>query len=55
MQDAWIAFARTGKPDHASLPHWPNYDTQTRPTMEFGTTCEVISDPGKATRVLWSA
>jgi para-nitrobenzyl esterase len=55
MQDAWIAFARTGKPDHAGLPYWPNYDTENRPTMEFSTTCAVIADPGKATRVLWDS
>jgi para-nitrobenzyl esterase len=53
MQDAWIAFARTGKPDHDGLPDWPTYDTDTRPTMEFGETCAVVADPGRATRVLW--
>ena len=55
MQDAWIAFARTGKPDHDGLPDWPTYDVDTRPTMEFGATCSVASDPGRTTRVLWSS
>ncbi|MEY2426059.1 MAG: para-nitrobenzyl esterase [Actinomycetota bacterium] len=54
MQDAWIAFARTGKPEHDGLPHWPSYDTDERPTMEFGVSCAVVADPGRATRVLWS-
>ncbi len=53
MQDAWIAFARTGKPAHDAIPDWPTYDTDTRPTMEFASTCAVVSDPGRATRVLW--
>ena len=53
MQDAWIAFARTGKPGHDGLPDWPTYDTETRPTMEFGETCSVVADPGQRTRILW--
>ena len=28
MHGAWIAFARTGKPDHPRLPAWPSYRSQ---------------------------
>ena len=26
MQDAWIAFAKTGDPSHAEVPAWPRWD-----------------------------
>jgi para-nitrobenzyl esterase len=42
---AWVAFARTGKPDHAGIPHWPAYDAQTRPVMDFNLKSRVINDP----------
>lgn len=41
MQDAWIAFATTGSPQHAGIPEWPRYDERSRATMvidsEWGT------------------
>jgi para-nitrobenzyl esterase len=42
---AWVAFARTGKPDHAGIPHWPPFNTSDRSVMVFNTTSEVVSDP----------
>jgi para-nitrobenzyl esterase len=33
--DAFIAFARTGNPNHADLPFWPTYTLNDRPTMSF--------------------
>ncbi len=45
IQDAWIAFARTGNPNHDNLPTWPVYDKENRSTMQFGDTYQVISDP----------
>jgi para-nitrobenzyl esterase len=53
MQDAWIAFARTGDPAHPGLPAWPAYDADRRATMRFAEPCEVVEDPLSATRQLW--
>jgi para-nitrobenzyl esterase len=39
MQQAWIAFARTGDPG------WSPYDTATRATMHFDITSGVQDDP----------
>jgi para-nitrobenzyl esterase len=48
---AWIAFARTGNPNHKDLPHWPAYDADTRATMIFDVPCRVENDPGKDERL----
>lgn len=47
----WVEFARTGNPNHASLPHWPAYETNTRATMIFNDECKVVNDPGKDERL----
>ena len=36
VQDAWIAFIRTGNPSTAALGRWPAYDVAQRPTMLLG-------------------
>ncbi|NVM43346.1 MAG: carboxylesterase/lipase family protein [Candidatus Lokiarchaeota archaeon] len=33
MMDAWIAFARSGNPNHDGIPNWPSYDIEKRSTM----------------------
>jgi para-nitrobenzyl esterase len=52
---AWVAFARTGDPNHAGLPRWPAYDATTRPTMIFDTPCAVEDDPGREERLAIAA
>ena len=53
MQDAWIAFARTGDPAHAGLPAWPRFSQQ-REVMLFDNPCRVASDPnGRARWLHW--
>jgi para-nitrobenzyl esterase len=42
---AWVAFARTGKPDHPGIPHWPEFNASTRPVMVFNSTSKVVNDP----------
>jgi para-nitrobenzyl esterase len=44
MHGAWIAFARTGKPDHPRLPVWPPYRREDRMTMRFDGVIGPVSD-----------
>ncbi|WP_427965346.1 carboxylesterase/lipase family protein [Altererythrobacter sp.] len=45
MADAWIAFARKGDPNTASLPNWPTYEPINRATMIFDVEPKVLNDP----------
>jgi para-nitrobenzyl esterase len=51
--DAWVAFARTGNPNHKGLPDWPAYNPVHRAVMVFNSTCYVAEDPGSELRKLW--
>jgi para-nitrobenzyl esterase len=42
---AWVAFARTGRPDHPGIPHWPPFNATDRPVMEFNLVSRVVDDP----------
>jgi para-nitrobenzyl esterase len=53
MHAAWIAFARTGDPNGASVPAWPAYDTERRATMRFDLRSEVVDDPMGEDRAAW--
>jgi para-nitrobenzyl esterase len=53
MSEAWIAFARTGNPNHAGLPMWPVYNPDRRPTMIFNHQSTVENDPLGAERRAW--
>ncbi|HEY6271444.1 MAG TPA: carboxylesterase/lipase family protein [Terriglobales bacterium] len=53
MAAMWVAFAKTGDPNTAAIPHWPSYDAQTRATMVFDTNTRVESDPRRDFRLLW--
>jgi para-nitrobenzyl esterase len=54
MQDAWIAFARTGDPSTPGL-EWPAYEAGRRATMVFGTKESVIEDaPLETERRYWA-
>ena len=54
MSAAWIAFARSGCPDHPALPAWPAYTSGDRATMIFDNDCRVAHDPDRDARQLWS-
>ena len=51
---AWLAFARTGRPDTPDLA-WPAYTASRRETMLFDRQCRIESDPGSAERELLTA
>lgn len=51
MSDAWIAFARTGRPNTPKLPTWTPYDARQRATMVFNDKSEIVNDPTKERRI----
>jgi para-nitrobenzyl esterase len=55
MQDAWIAFARTGSPQTPALAGWQPYTCGRRSTMVLGSSCRLVDAPFEAERRLWDA
>jgi para-nitrobenzyl esterase len=54
MSATWIAFARTGNPNHPGLPNWPTYDLTRRSTMIFDAVPRIDDDPRGAERRLFA-
>jgi len=55
ISGAWVAFAKTGNPNHKGLPNWPAFNTSQRATMILNTECKVVNDPyGEERRALAS-
>jgi para-nitrobenzyl esterase len=44
LSATWVAFATTGDPNNAAIPHWPAYDAKRRATMVFDTDMRVVDD-----------
>jgi para-nitrobenzyl esterase len=55
MSSAWVAFARTGKPETKLLPNWPAFDAGKRATMIFNDQCKVVDDPRRDLRLALAA
>ena len=53
MQDAWLAFAKTGDPSTEALGEWPAYDAGRRATMVLDVTCRVEDAPLEPERAYW--
>ena len=53
MSDALLAFARSGNPSHAGLPHWPQYALDRRTTMLFDIESKPVDDPRRGERELY--
>lgn len=52
MSGCWLAFARSGNPDHAGVSHWPIYSDAERATIVFDVTSRVVNDHRGAERKL---
>lgn len=55
VQDAWLSFAKTGRPEAADLPRWVPYDSDRRATMVLGETCALEDAPMDEIRRLWAS
>ena len=55
VQDAWLAFARSGSPATESLPAWEPYAPPRRATMLLNETVELQGAPLEAERAVWDA
>ncbi len=54
MSEAWIAFARSGSPNHAAIPAWPAYTMEERKTMIFDRDVSLVeADPCGEERAIW--
>ena len=51
MSGAWVAFARTGDPNHALLPKWEPFAAAPRQTMMLGRECRLLNDPYREERL----
>lgn len=52
MSNAWVAFARSGDPNHSGLPHWSAFTGKERATMIFNKECKVVNDPNGEERTM---
>jgi para-nitrobenzyl esterase len=53
LQDAWLSFARDGRPASPDLVPWPAYDETRRATMLLGEACDVVEAPYDEERAFW--
>ena len=54
LQDAFVALASRGDPDHPGLEHWPKYDLADRATMIIDARSRVENDPRRWQRELFA-
>lgn len=55
MSEAFIAFAKTGNPNHAGIPRWDPYELPRRATLVFDAKSELVDDPRGEERKLFAA
>jgi len=55
MSSAWVAFARTGNPNHKGLPKWEPFSADKRATLIFNNECRAVNDPYRDERLAVAA
>jgi para-nitrobenzyl esterase len=55
MSAAWVAFARSGNPNHRGIPMWAPFDAKQRATMIFNNECKAVNDPFREERLAGAA
>ena len=53
VSEAWIAFARSGNPNHPGIPKWEPYSAQNRSTMILDVPCRIEIDPYREELDAW--
>jgi para-nitrobenzyl esterase len=51
MSESWLAFARSGDPNHAAIPAWRPYDLEQRSVMLFDVPPTLAADPQREERL----
>ena len=51
MSAAWVAFARTGNPNHKGIPHWDPFTMEKRATMIWNNESRAVNDPFREERL----
>jgi para-nitrobenzyl esterase len=54
VSPAWVAFARSGEPNHPGLDDWPGYTIEERATMRFDFESHAVLDPDREERLAWN-
>jgi len=53
IQEAWLSFARNGRPRSAGLPEWPSYAPPRRSTLELAEHSRMLEAPREIERALY--
>jgi para-nitrobenzyl esterase len=48
---AWVAFARSGNPNHSGIPKWTAYNATDRPAMHIDNEWKQVNDPDREERL----
>jgi para-nitrobenzyl esterase len=51
VSGAWVAFARTGNPNHPGIPKWSAYNATARPSMYIDNEWKMVNDPDREERM----
>jgi len=55
IMDTWINFARTGNPNHAKIPNWIQYDSDSRATMILDIEPKLVANHLESRIKIWKS